>query len=242
MKPEELATQFDRIRSWQRQIQVAVYSTRMAAAYHIGKARDMVADNNKALALTGFDDVTLLSTQLPALVEHIAQLNDLADAEWAERPRSTEKLTQYNSLLAEAYDAIHLHPRVYERLVRQLEKPVLADARSFKDLPNDSPSRREIERFLRLEIEDYLALESEIASNLRQVDTARNAVVESHRELTDEYVRATGRNDEISIAAGRHAVGLATTRFDDRKGYGFMDYASQWIDRELDRVGQAEDS
>lgn len=242
MTPDELATHFERIRFYQRQIQLAVYRTRMAATYHIRKARDMVADNDRARALTGIDDVTQLCAQLPLLIERIAQLNGLADSEWAELPRSTDKLSEYNSLLAEAYDAIRLHSRVYERLVRQTEKPVLADAQAVKDLPCDSPSRREIERFVRMEIEDYLALELEIASNLRQVDAERNAVVVAHSELTDNYVRGTGRTDEVSLAAGRHGVRIATTRFDNRQGYGFMDYASAWIDRELDRIGQEEEA
>ena len=76
MTPEELATHFERIRSSQRQIQLAVYRTRMAAPYHVGKARDMVADNDRARALTGIDDVAQLGAQLPALIERITQLND----------------------------------------------------------------------------------------------------------------------------------------------------------------------
>lgn len=237
MTPEELATHFERIRCLQRRIQLAVYRTRMAAVYHIGKARDMVADNDRARALTGIDDVAQLSAQLPALIERISQLNDSADAEWAALPRNAERLSGYASQLAEAYDAIRLHSRVYERLVRQTDKPLLTDALAVRDLPCDEPSRIAIERFLRMEIEDYLTLESEISANLLHVDALRDAVVDAHCESTDEYVRGTGRNDKISLAAGRHGVRLATTCFDHRQGYEFMDYVSAWIDRELARVG-----
>lgn len=242
MTPEELATNFEFIRCMQRQIQLAVYRTRMAAAYHIGKARDMLADSNRARALTELEDVAQLCKQLPALIDRIGQLNDLADAAWSELVRNGGDHADYATELAEAYDELHLHSRVYERLVRQSEKPMLLAAQGARDLPGDAPSRRSIERSLRMAIEDYLALESEIANNLRQIDTARNIVVEAHLEAIDEYVRGKGRNDQISLAAGRHAVRLATTRFDDRQGYGFMSYAHAWIDRELDRVGEADEA
>ena len=242
MTPEELATHFERIRVCQRRIQLAVYRTRMAAAYHIGKARDMVADENRARRLTGIDDIAQLRTQLPPVIERIDHLNSLADAAWAELPRNTDKLTDYASQLAEAYDATHLKLRVYERLVRQTEKPLLADAEAARDLPCEAQTRMSIERLLRMNIEDYVALESEIASNLGRIDAERHAVVRAHRDLTDTYVRSTGRTDENSLAAGQHGVWLATTQFDERQGYDFMDYASAWIDRELDRVGQAGDS
>jgi hypothetical protein len=242
MTPEELATHFERIRVFQRQIQLAVYQTRMAAAYHTGKARDMVADKDRARRLTGNDDIAQLRTQLPPVIERIDHLNSLADAAWAELPRNTDKLRDYASQLAEAYDAINFRLRVYERLVRQSEKPLLADAEAARDLPCDAPSRMAIERLLRMEIEDYLALESGIASNLRRIDAERDAVVRAHCDLTDAYVRSTGRTDEISLAAGRHGARLATTGFDEREGFRFMDYAYAWIDRELDRVGQTRDS
>jgi DNA-directed RNA polymerase sigma subunit (sigma70/sigma32) len=176
------------------------------------------------------------------VVERIDLLNSLADAAWAELPRNAAKLRDYASQLADAYDAINLRLRVYERLVRQSDKPLLADAEAARDLPCDASSRISIERFLRMEVEDYLALESEIASNLRRIDVERDAVVQAHRDLTDAYVRSLGRTDEISLAAGRYGVRLATTRFDEREGFRFMDYAYAWIDRELNRVGQAEDS
>lgn len=147
MTPEELATHFERIRCSQCQIQLAVYRTRMAAAYHVAKARDMVSDNERAQALTGIDDIEKLRAQLPALIDRIAQLNDLADAAWADRARNADKLIDYTSQLAAAYDAIHLHPRVYERLARQGDKPLLTDAQAALDLPCDAPTRIVIERF-----------------------------------------------------------------------------------------------
>ena len=50
MTPEELSAYFERIRARQREIQLNVYRTRTAAAYHIGNARDMVADNRQTLS------------------------------------------------------------------------------------------------------------------------------------------------------------------------------------------------
>ena len=208
----------------------------MEATYHIGKARDMVADKNRTRELTGIDDVSPLRTQLSALIYRIDQLNDLADAEWADLPRNTDKLTDYVSQIAEAYDAMHLHSRVYERIVRQIAKPLLAETQVARDLSCDAPPRLAVKQFLRVEVGDYLTLESEIADNLRQLDAARNAVAEAHRDLTDKHLRGTGRDDEISLTAGRHAVRRATTRHSDevsetRKGRHRTLFGQQYIRR-----------
>jgi hypothetical protein len=37
--------------------------------------------------------------------------------------------------MADAHDAMSLNRRVYERLVRQSDKPLLADAEAGRDLP-----------------------------------------------------------------------------------------------------------
>ena len=241
MTPEELSAYFERIRARQREIQLNVYRTRTAAAYHIGNVRDMVADSDRAQMFTGLDDVTDLLTQLPRLIGRIEHFNGLADDAWAQ-PRNTDKLAEYDGVLLEAYDAIQIQPRVYERLVRRTVKPVLDDAQVAKDLPCDDPSRLAIEQFVRLEIEDYLATESETASIVQQIDADRDSVVQAYHEPMHEYLQAKGRSDEASFAAGLNGIRLAATSFDDRQGYGFMDYAGAWIDRELDRANQSADT
>ncbi|PQO47902.1 hypothetical protein C5Y93_02365 [Blastopirellula marina] len=171
------------------------------------------------------------------MIDRIDELSALADQLWAESLRDTAKLADCRDQLATAYDGMQLQPRVYERLARQSEKPLLQRALAVRDSPADAPLRREIEQIVRLEIEDFLALEEEIAAKLRQIDAAREAVVQAHHDQIEAYVREAGRTDDVSLAAGRQGARLAAMRFDDREGFDFMDYAELWIDRELDRVG-----
>jgi hypothetical protein len=234
MTPDELATRLDRTRNRVREIQRAIYRTGMAGPYHLGKARDMLADPQRAQALTGLHDVTGHLLQLPAVIERIEELDARANAAWSE---GGDALASIVAMLSEACDAVRLRPRGYERLVRQSDKPIIARAVQARDLAANHPRRLGLERILRLPVDDYLRLEEQIQATLTTIDSDRDAIALAYRELADAYVRAAGYRDEVSLAAGRLGTRLAVNMFDERPGYDFMEYAGPWIDRELERVG-----
>jgi hypothetical protein len=175
--------------------------------------------------------------RLPALIERIEQLDETADTMWEKMFGGGDALADILAGLSESYDAVRLHPRVYERLVRQSDKPIIAQAMQARDLATYDPRRLDVERILRLPVDDYLRLEEGIQIALTRIDSDRDAIALAHREMTDAYVRAAGYGDGVSLAAGRLGTRLAVNRFDDHQGYAFMDYGAPWIDRELQRAG-----
>lgn len=236
MHPDELATRLARVRDRVREIRLAIYRTGMAGRYHLGKARDMLADAQRAEALTGACDMADHLRHLPAVIERIEELDARADAMWAE---SGEVPPTVLARLAEAYDAVRLLPRAYERLARQSDKPIIAQAVHARELAAKHPQRLDLERTLRLRVDDYLRLEEQIQAALSAIDSDRDAIALAHEEMANAYVRAAGYGDEIAFAAGRLGTRLAVNLFDDRLGYDLIDYATPWIDRELARVGAA---
>lgn len=241
MTPDELTYHFERMRNFRREIQLAMYRMGMSAAYHIHYAQDMIDDEELIRRRTSVKDVAPFQTRLPDLIQRMEHVNDQANASWEHSPQNRETMREHYVQLVELYDAVQLLPLAYERLSRQSEKPLLDDARALQAFPRNAAERIRLERILRLTIEDYLDIESEIDSLNRQIDAEREAVVEGHRELIHAYVHELGRHDEVSLAAARYAARVATRMFDERRGFRFMPYAEVWIDRELKRVGDPEE-
>jgi hypothetical protein len=237
--PMNSKSPFADIRGFVRAIQLAVYENGLSGRYHAGKARDLISDTAKSELLTTATDQQEYQKQLPALVERIETLDELSQRTWlASRERNAAFLKIQNQL-NEAYDAVQLLPRNYERLVRQSDKPLVAAARHSAALPPNSPARCSIEDQVRMPVGDYLRLENEIDSAVATIDQLRDRFAARYAYFAHECAESMGDGTQISQAAAALGLRLAVNTFDDRHGWDFKKYATCFINRELNRAGVA---
>lgn len=207
-------------------IQNRVFRIGMSGHWHVKRASEFLIDRSRPPDGVDLEDES--ETQ-----QYLDQLDSLIET-------TKQKDKQCGRLyLHESYDSEHrklctLFRRFrftrnsYERLVRQTENPFLQEARRLVQ-SDDVNARAKLERRLRLSISEFIAMESEIAVALHELDAAREKIVAAHRDFAVNLAQRTGGSGDSVVAAAQFALRKASEYYDFKRGYSFEEYAQHWI-------------
>lgn len=211
----------------------------MAARWHCGKASEILKNpellERYAEPLGELDEARFLD-HLPALIAETQEQDQRCAKHWE---LATEQQSCY---LAEQEDLVRLfsrfrfQSRLYERLVRQPDKPLVRDAARLLSLGQEqSPEATELQRTLRMRLPDFLKLEEGLANDLGDLDEARNELVVAHRDLAFRVARSQPRWDESTVSSALMGLRKAAEWYDCKHGYSFEEYAQHWVQDAIDK-------
>jgi hypothetical protein len=218
----------DRIRS-------KVSLTGMAGKWHIGRASELLQSPELfelcVKPLSEHDEAKYLEL-LPGLIAETEE----QDRRCAECWDTNMGVDQQNQYLAEREELIRLflrfqfQPKVYERLVRQPEKPFLRDALRFLSAGRENtPEAIGLASILRMRLRDFVALEEGLVEDFRTLDEARDELCAAHKELALKVARLQPRSDESTLPSALVGLRRAAAYYDYKRGYSFEEYAEAWI-------------
>jgi hypothetical protein len=224
------------------QVRDRVFRMGMTGRYHIAKARDALGDPAlfKRYVEPFENDVQAdeYRRSLPALIEQTRELDARCASLWQARPADPlgSLLPYYaeRDRLAELFLRFRFPLRSYERLVRQSSKPLLQDARRLLDeVPQRPAAVRSLELLLRLSLAAFVALEEEIAAELRLLDGLRAAVVAAYRARAAEKAAEIDGADPGAVRYALCGLQRAAVYYDPRRGYSFWVYAEHWVEESV---------
>ena len=219
-----------------RQIILLIWRQDRSVQYHVSKLRSFLDDVEKCKKQTSVEDFASYQLRIPTLINEIAELGQRLKSAW---PKSRE---HNNDLprLCELFDEVQLRPLVYEKLVRQTEKPFVETARQLRGSAPDNPDRAEFENLIQTRVEDFLDEEAEIDRHLRVVDELRDRFAAENAGVAEKYASVLGDGSPFALATAQVAVRLAANYFDERSGFSFSEYAKHWIQNKFEESGHSE--
>lgn len=123
----------------------------------------------------------------------------------------------------------------YERHARSEASTHLQEARRLKRKRLDHPEVILLQELLRMTLNDFITLKSEIMSSLVLLDSARMELSKGFRDFALKEGIARGAT---TVEARSHILfGLdrATVFYDYKRGYHFDTYAIHWIERAIEK-------
>lgn len=228
-----------------RRIEAALHAIRhahfrlgMSGRWHIGKARDIVADHSLMERLVDPLDEQTEARYLngfPALIAAIESQDAMCADLWSEiSPDSETEYTTEHDHLCDLFRQLQFTLKSYERTVRQPQKPLLTHAKELVRESSGHPAVKELEQRLRLRLNDFIQLETEIDENLAKLDAARNELADAHRDFAIQCAADSGQSDETTVACALYGVEKAAEYFDYTRGYRFTTYARHWIEKAIE--------
>jgi DNA-directed RNA polymerase sigma subunit (sigma70/sigma32) len=205
----------------------------MAARFHIGKAKAALEKPellDRLVSLRDKDQIAEYLQALPLLIEQTTQQDHRCAELWEARVGREEpsNFLWEQSHLEQLLLGFRYSLRAYEKLVRQSDKPLVAQVQRAL-LGGNVRATRTLESLLRMDLQSFLDQEEAVNNDLRDIDAARTELAEAHDEFARRLARKHG---DGSPQAVRHALcGLrkAAECYDHRNGYRFATYAQWWI-------------
>ena len=227
------------VRGLVREIQLSVYKTGRAGKYHAGKARDLIGDLESVTLKTTAVDPQVYQQCLPILVQQINEIDESLEHAWHMSRTRDENYLELENEISSLFDAVSLRPRIYERLVRQSEKPLIKQAIRCSKLSRDHKERLAFEDLLRMRVDEFLDLENGIAARLTTIDELRDGFAAQFHEFATDCASNYGDGSSMAHAGAKIGLRWAVNCYDERNGHEFTDYSTFWIKRELSRIGIA---
>ena len=173
-------------------------------------------------------------TRLPALIAE-AKEQDGGCAECWGSERESYYRVELDKLIS-VFQRFHFRPKVYERLIRQPDKPLLRDAVLFMNTgQQNSPEAIELERIVRMRLRDFVLLEEQLSDSCRELDEAREELCATYEQLALRIGHAQTHSDESTIASALVGLRRATAWYDYKRGFSFEEYAQHWIQEAIDK-------
>ncbi|HEX4611103.1 MAG TPA: hypothetical protein VH092_23130 [Urbifossiella sp.] len=229
-----------RIEAALERVRDKVFLMGTAGRWHVGKASDVVRDAalvERYVTPLGEADSADYLRALPELIEQTRTADERCAAAWRVRTPSDNSA----DFLAGREHLIHLFARfrfrlkVYERLVRRSEKPLLRIAVELLGASHTSTAEVEgLEAVVRMSLAEFVAIEEGLAADLLDADTARERLWAAYEELALGIARSRPDHDAVTTACARAGLQRAANWYDHRPGYSFAEYARPWIQRAVD--------
>jgi hypothetical protein len=224
----------DRVRS-------KVCLTGMAGKLHIGKASDIVLDpgllERHVVPLEEHAEAKYLE-RLPALIARTKKQDQRCGECW-DGSRGIQDPTEYlteRGRLLELLLQFEFRPKMYERLVRQSDKPLLRDAiRLLSAGQETTPTAVTLEAIFRMRLHEFVALEEDLAVELCDLDETRQELCSAHESLALEIAGSQPRSDPSTVSSAMVGLQRAAAWYDYKQGFSFADYAQHWIHEAIDR-------
>jgi len=207
-----------------------------AAEWHIGKASHLL-ENPALLEFPRFlevdCDTTLYLARLPELLAETEQQDLLCHQLWTARHephRDSSRFAVERAKLARLFPRFQFHGKLYERLIRQDDKPALREAIHHVSAGTEStPEAIAIEDAVRMTLHDFVNLERQLAEDLADLDAARGELATAHEWFAKQLAQSHSPSDPAVLASAKIGLQRASTYYDYREGFGFTSYAQHWI-------------
>lgn len=212
----------------------------MAGKWHLATALDVVRSPELLRQIVeplNVEECAAYVDRLPNLVAATRGQDRRCATCWdiaATSGRNSDYLANRETLMR-LFQQFRFHPKRYERLVRQPEKPVLQNARRILAAGEEgSTEAKELERILRMRVRDCVALEGDIAQDLAALDGARDELFHAHEQLAFEIAHEQSDCDDQKIASALIGLRRAVGWYDHKRGFDFPEYARHWIQEAID--------
>jgi hypothetical protein len=212
-----------------------------AGKWHVGKASDILESPDlleRCVELPNEHEEAKYLDQLPALVAEATD-QDRRCAECWDTGRGAEDASRYlveREELIRLFQRFRFRPKLYERLVRQPDKPLLREAIQFLSAgQEDTPEAIALERVLRMRLRDFVILEEGLLDDLHDLDEAREELVAAHKGLALSMACAQSPSDESTVSSALVGLRRAAAWYDYQRGYSFEEYAQHWVQEAIDK-------
>jgi hypothetical protein len=217
-------------------IRERLFQMGMAGKLHTSRGLDIIkAKSANSTHVMPFDDESQEMEYLEALPRLIEQTT-VQDAKCAElwdsrEPRSLRDYRQQQIKLAELFLQYRFKLLSYERTVRQTDKPYLRQATQLlHERVTEGTAVRELESMLRLTLQEFVDLEGAIADDLRRLDETRAIIISNHKDFAKGMAESISGQHRESVQYALCGLTKATEHYLYWRGYGFRDYAAEWIE------------
>jgi len=218
----------DRVRS-------KVYLMGMAGKWHIGKASGLLQNPDlieRYVEQLGEHEEAKYLDQLPLLVAE-AEKQDRRCAECWDTGIWLEQESHYRAereKLIRLFKRFHFRPKLYEKLVRQPDKPLLREAIGFLNAGREiTPEAIALERIVRLHLRDFVRIEEGLVDDFCDLDEAWDTLSAAHKELALKMAMAQPGSDESTVSSALVGLRRAAAWYDYKRGYSFEEYAQDWV-------------
>ncbi len=213
----------------------------MAGKWHTGKASDILQCPDlleRYVELPNEHDEAEYLIQLPTLVAEVNE-QDRCCAECWDADRTAETASRYlveREGLIRVFQRFGFRLKLYERLVRQQDKPLLHKAIEFLGAgQEDTPEAIALERALRMRLQDFVKLEEGLMDDLQDLDAAREELIVAHQGVALNIARSQPRPDESTVSSALLGLRRAAGWYDYKRGYSFDEYAQHWVQEAIDK-------
>ena len=212
-----------------------------AGRWHFGKGSDILQSPDllgRYVELPNEHEEAKYLAQLSALVAEATE-QDRRCAECWDTGSKSEATSQYlveRDALIQLFPRFRFRPKMYERLVRQSDKPVLSNAIQFLAGGQEcTPEAMALERVLRTRLREFVKLEEGIKDDLCELDETRKELITAHMELALNMARSQPRLDESAVSSALVGLQRAASWYDYKRGYSFEEYAQHWVQEAIDK-------
>jgi hypothetical protein len=222
-------------------IQSQVSLMGMAGKWHLGKASDVLKNPSlleRDVDLRGGPPEADYLEQLPSLIAQAAAQDGRCAECWntVARPDGEDQYALERDQLVRLFQRFRIRPKLYERLVRQPDKPILRRAlRLLSEGKERTAEATAVERAVRMRLQDYVRLEEGFAPEIRDLDEARYELFAAHQALAFDMARSQMESDESTISSALDGLRRAAAWYDYKRGFNFEQYAQHWIQAAIDK-------
>ena len=222
-------------------IQSKVSLMGMAGTWHLGKASEVLKDPavfERYVDLRDKREEANYLPQLPALVAETSEQDRCCAECWdtATGPEGETRYLEDRNQLVRLFERFQFRPQLYERLVRQADKPILCRARQLMSAGEERTAETTtLERVVRMRLQDYVRLEEGIAADIQDLDKARDELFTAYQALAFDMARSPMESDESTISSALDGLRRAAAWYDYKRGFSFTEYAQHWVQAAIDK-------
>jgi hypothetical protein len=215
--------------------------TGMAAKWHLAKASDIIRNPHliaRDVGPLGEAEEAEYLNKLPALIAKIQEQDRRCSACWCARV-GRDNENQYlveRAELMRLFQLVRLRLKLYERVARQSDKPLLRSAISFVSEEHDeTPEVVQLEAIIRMRLPDFIKLETDLINDFFDLDAAREELFAANAEIALSIARSQPQSNEATESSALAGLRRAAAWYDHKAGYSFEAYAQEWIQEAIDK-------